>query len=122
MRVVRSGHFERQVAAELDIEGRPSVRQFDDQLAPIAELVFSAFWDDPTLVPAVDEESGIRITLIAPPKPTKREIVQPQRISSIGKLWVTSAPSAEICIELPTWTPASPSMTFGWTTTRAPSG
>lgn len=31
--------------------------------------MFSAFWDDPTLVPAVDEESGIRITLIAPPKP-----------------------------------------------------
>lgn len=69
MRVIRSGHFDRQVAAELDIKGRPSVRQFEDQLAPIAELVFSAFWDDPTLVPAVDEESGIRITLIAPPKP-----------------------------------------------------
>lgn len=69
MRVVRSGHFERQVAAELDIEGRPSVEQFEDQLAPIAELVFSAFWEDATLVPPVDDESGIRITLIAPPAP-----------------------------------------------------
>ena len=69
MRVVRSGHFERQVAAELDIEGRPSVGQFEDQLAPIAELVFSAFWGDPTLVPTVDAESGIRITLIVPPAP-----------------------------------------------------
>lgn len=69
MRVVRSGHFERQVAAELDIEGRPNVRQFEDQLAPIAELVFSVFWGDPTLVPTVDEESGVRITLITPPPP-----------------------------------------------------
>jgi hypothetical protein len=69
VRVVRSGHFERQVAAELDIEGRPSVEQFEDQLAPIAELVFSTFWEDPTLVPTVDDETGIRITLIAPPAP-----------------------------------------------------
>ena len=69
MRVVRSGHFERQVAAELDIEGRPSVEQFEEQLVPIAILVFSTFWADPTLVPTVDEESGIRITLIAPPAP-----------------------------------------------------
>lgn len=69
MRVVRSGHFERQVAAELDIEGRPNVAQFEDQIAPIAELVFSTFWDDPTLVPTADDDSGIRITLIAPPSP-----------------------------------------------------
>jgi hypothetical protein len=60
MRVVRSGHFDRQVAAELDLAGRPSVSQFEDQLAPIAELILSAFWDDPTLVPTSDEESGIR--------------------------------------------------------------
>ena len=45
------------------------MRQFEDQLAPIAELVFSAFWGDPTLVPTVDAGSGIRITLIAPPAP-----------------------------------------------------
>jgi hypothetical protein len=69
MRVVRSGHFDRQVAAELDLAGRPSVSQFEDQLAPIAELILSAFWDDPTLVPTADEESGIRITLITPPAP-----------------------------------------------------
>jgi hypothetical protein len=43
VQVIRSGHFERQVAAELDIEGRPGVQQFENQLAPIAELVFSAF-------------------------------------------------------------------------------
>jgi hypothetical protein len=60
MRVVRSGHFDRRVAAELDLAGRPSVSQFEDQLAPIAELILSAFWDDPTLVPTADEESGIR--------------------------------------------------------------
>jgi hypothetical protein len=70
VRVVRSGHFERQVAAELDIEGRPSVEQFEDQLVPIAELVFKAFWDDPTLVPTADVESGIRIALISPPAPS----------------------------------------------------
>lgn len=58
MRVVRSGHFKRQVAAELDVAGRPSVSQFEDQLAPIAELIFSAFWEDPTVVPTADEESG----------------------------------------------------------------
>jgi hypothetical protein len=69
VQVVRSGHFERQVAAELDIEGRPSVEQFEDHLAPIAELVFSSFWEDPTLVPTVDDASGIRITLIGPPAP-----------------------------------------------------
>lgn len=69
MRVVRSGHFERQVAAELDDEERPSVEQFEDQLAPIAELVFSTFWDDPTLVPIADETSGVRIALISPPAP-----------------------------------------------------
>lgn len=69
MRVVRSGHFERQVTAELDIEGRPSVNQFEDQIAPIAELIFRAFWDDPTLVSTADEQSGIRITMIAPPAP-----------------------------------------------------
>ena len=69
MRVVRSGHFERQVAAELDFEGRPSVQQFEDRLAPIAELVFASFWEDPTLVPTVDDHSGIKIALIAPPAP-----------------------------------------------------
>lgn len=69
MGVVRSGHFDRQVAAELDLAGRPSVSRFEDQLAPIAELVFRAFWDHPTLVSTADEESGIRITLITPPAP-----------------------------------------------------
>ncbi len=69
MEVIRSEHFKRQVAAELDREGRPSVEQFDQQLAHVAELTFSAFWSDPTIVPTADNESGVRITLITPPRP-----------------------------------------------------
>lgn len=69
MEVTRSEHFKRQVAAELDREGRPSVEQFDQQLAHVAELTFSAFWSDPTIAPTADNESGVRITLITPPRP-----------------------------------------------------
>jgi hypothetical protein len=49
--VIPSEHFKRQVAAELDREGRPSEEQFDQQLAYVAELTFSAFWNDPTISP-----------------------------------------------------------------------
>ncbi len=68
MRVVRSEHFTRRVAAELDIEGRPTLAQFE-RFARAAELTFEAFWDDPTRCPSADDESDIRITLLSPPPP-----------------------------------------------------
>lgn len=68
MRVVRSEHFKRRIAAELDIDGRPQPEQFE-RFARAAELTFEAFWNDPTRCPTADDESDIRITLLSPPAP-----------------------------------------------------
>ena len=68
MEVVRSAHFNHQVEAELDVEGRPTLEQFK-RFAAAAELTFGAFWDDPTRCPTAYDDSDVRITLMSPPPP-----------------------------------------------------
>ena len=61
MEVVRSDGFGKALAAELNVEGRPSLEQFEDALGEAVKLTLASLWDDDRYVQVADPEYDIRV-------------------------------------------------------------